>query len=95
MRVFTSGVSKMRLTCARSVMCQVYLVKEPRGSPVPTHTGLSKKRPENWAFSSRTVGCDDEVGLLRLPVVKLGSLFFLEPSESRCCRALKNSWGMW
>lgn len=31
--VFTSGVSKMRLTCIRLVMCQVYLEKVPRGSP--------------------------------------------------------------
>lgn len=31
--VFTSGVSKMRLTCMRLVMCQVYLENEPRGSP--------------------------------------------------------------
>lgn len=29
------------------------------------------------------------------PVVKLGSRFFLEPRDRRCCRALKNSWGMW
>lgn len=25
------------------------------------------------------------------PVVKFGSLRFLDPSDSRCCRALKNS----
>lgn len=93
---FTCGVSKMRLTCMRSVMCQVYLVKEPRGRPsFLTNTGLGKRRPEKSGFRSRTIGFDCEAILLRLPVVKLGSLFFLEPNESRCCRALKNSWGMW
>lgn len=31
--MFTSGVSKMCLTCMRLVMCQVYLGTEPSGSP--------------------------------------------------------------
>lgn len=30
---FTSGVSKICLTCSRLVMCQVYLEKDPRGRP--------------------------------------------------------------
>lgn len=93
---FTSGVSKMRLTCVRSVMCQVYLVKEPRGRPsFLTNTGLSKKSPRNLFSAPESLGLIVKVKLSRLPVVKLGSLFFLEPSESRCCRTLKNSWGMW
>lgn len=54
---FTSGVSKMRLTCVRSVMCQVYLVKEPTGSPsFLTNTGLSKKRPRNLLSASESLG---------------------------------------
>ncbi len=47
--VFTSGVSKMRLTCMGLVMCQVYLEKEPRGSPsfltnADVHTQTDKER---------------------------------------------------
>lgn len=44
-RAFTSGVSKMRLTCVRLVMCQVYLERDPRGSPsFLTNAGINKER---------------------------------------------------
>lgn len=102
--IFTSGVSKMCLTCIRLVMCQVYFETEASGSP-SSLTSADKRNSVSITFpyifpidrkfseikiakSNRTVGQPT-------PVVKLGSLFFLEPRDRRCCRASKNSCGMW